>query len=507
TRWRRTAAGAHRSRRARTVRDGRPGTVRPRLSRAPRPAYRADLRWQRSMVRAAVVVDVLAVVLPVVVLVLVNAFNSQNRAYSLQLAVLLPVVWPAMMYLSGAHDSRFLGLGSEEFKRVFDAAIRVAALVATVSYALHANLSRGIVVVALPAATVLDLLGRYGLRKWIHRRRRMGGYEHRVLIVGNILAVSELSRTLRRASFAGMEFVGCCLDVPYDSIPGQDIDVRVLGGTDDVVEVIVRERVTAVAVTSSASLDSSYVRRLAWRLEGTNVDILVAPGLTDCVGPRIHVRPVAGLPLLHIEQPELSGAHRLLKAAFDLMASLAALLLLSPLLLGIGLVVRLTTPGPALFRQVRIGRGGHEFTLYKFRTMHADAESDLEQLAALNECDDGLLFKIRSDPRVTRIGGILRRYSLDELPQLLNVLRGDMSLVGPRPPLPSEVDRYQSDVRRRLLVPPGLTGLWQISGRSDLSWEESVRLDLFYVENWSLALDLMILWKTVPAVFRHSGAY
>jgi exopolysaccharide biosynthesis polyprenyl glycosylphosphotransferase len=226
----------------------------------------------------------------------------------------------------------------------------------------------------------------------------------------------------------------------------------------------------------------------------------------DVAGPRTTIRPVDGLPLLHVEHPKLSGGRRLVKELFDRLVAGTALILLSPLLLAIGLAIRFTSPGPALFRQARVGKDGTTFGVYKFRSMYADAEARLAELRRLNE-HDGVLFKIRDDPRVTRLGKHLRRYSLDELPQLLNIVRGQMSLVGPRPPLRSEVDQYADDVHRRLVVKPGLTGLWQVSGRSDLSWDESVRLDLRYVENWSLAMDLLILWRTAFAVVKSSGAY
>ncbi|MEP6463266.1 MAG: exopolysaccharide biosynthesis polyprenyl glycosylphosphotransferase, partial [Frankiaceae bacterium] len=234
---------------------------------------------------------------------------------------------------------------------------------------------------------------------------------------------------------------------------------------------------------------------------------LVAPAITDIAGPRISIRPVAGLPLLHVDHPEFTGARRIIKGGFDRVVALAAVVVLAPILLGIALAIRTTSPGPALFRQRRVGRKSEQFTIYKFRTMRTDAEAALPGLAAANEQTDGVLFKMRKDPRITRLGAVLRRYSVDELPQLLNVLRGQMSLVGPRPPLPAEVAQYTDDVYRRLLVKPGLTGLWQVSGRSDLPWEEAVRLDLDYVENWSLPLDLAILWRTGAAVLASRGAY
>jgi len=261
-----------------------------------------------------------------------------------------------------------------------------------------------------------------------------------------------------------------------------------------------------VAVLASPDLGPEQLRRLAWELEPTGADLMVAPSLVEVAGPRLSIRPVSGLPLLQVEQPSFSGGRRLVKDSFDRSVAFIAIVLLSPLLAGCALAVRLTSKGPAIFKQQRIGRGGAPFTMYKFRSMVVDAE---EQRAALMAQSDreGVLFKMARDPRITRVGAWLRRYSLDELPQLFNVALGSMSLVGPRPPLPEEVEQYGDDVRRRLLVRPGVTGLWQVSGRSDLSWEESVRLDLRYVDNWSLAADLLILWKTLRAVVRGSGAY
>jgi exopolysaccharide biosynthesis polyprenyl glycosylphosphotransferase len=284
--------------------------------------------------------------------------------------------------------------------------------------------------------------------------------------------------------------------------------VPVLGGLTDVVSVLRQMRADSVAVAPGPGISSEALRQLSYELEGTGVDLLVAPTLTNVTGTRISIRPVSGLPLLHVDEPELGGARRLVKAAFDRSVGLLLLLLVAPFLLLIALAIRLTSRGPAFFRQQRVGRDGKAFTLWKLRSMYVDAEARRHQLDDLNvHRDKGVLFKIQNDPRITPIGRQLRRYSLDELPQLWNVVKGDMSLVGPRPPLQSEVDRYETHTHRRLLVKPGLTGLWQVSGRSDLSWEDTVRLDLHYVENWSLGLDLAVMAKTVLAVLRPSGAY
>ena len=248
------------------------------------------------------------------------------------------------------------------------------------------------------------------------------------------------------------------------------------------------------------------IRRLGWQLENSNTELILVSRLTDVAGPRIHLRQISGLPMVHVDLPQYSGFNHAVKRGFDVLVSGLALLLLSPLLAAIAMSVRLTGDGAVLFRQERVGVRGTRFTMLKFRSMVTDAEARLRELQGRNE-GDGVLFKMKDDPRITPIGRTLRRYSLDELPQLWNVLVGDMSLVGPRPPLPREVERYEEDVNRRLLTKPGITGLWQVSGRSDLSWEESVKIDLFYVENWSITGDLVILLKTVRAVFGSHGAY
>jgi len=293
---------------------------------------------------------------------------------------------------------------------------------------------------------------------------------------------------------------------PADRVRVADETGVPVRGLDDVLALAAEVDADTIAVTSASETAAQYLRQLSWQLEGTGIELLVAPGLMEVAGPRLHIRPFEGLPLLSVEQPRFEGWRRVIKHGVDRSVAAFALILLAPVLLSLAVAVRLSGPGPILYRQERVGLNGTSFTMLKFRSMVADADRQLDDLRGDN-ISDGLLFKVRNDPRVTPVGRLLRRLSLDELPQLLNVLRGTMSLVGPRPPLPVEVARYDTSVSRRLLVKPGLTGLWQISGRSDLSWEESVRLDLRYVENWSLALDLLILWKTGRAVLSRSGAY
>ncbi|MEU8124263.1 sugar transferase [Spirillospora sp. NPDC049024] len=425
------------------------------------------------------------------------------------LTVALPVLWLPTLVLCRAYQPRYVGVGYEEFHRVLRAGFILTAVVAIVAYATKTDVARGYVVMALPLGTFLALLARYRLRKWLHKKRWHGEYMRRVVAVGHRTSVSDLIRLLQKKRYHGMDIAAVCL--PPALAAGEDAvaeveGVPVLGDFSQAAAVAERIGADSVAVLACPEMDGVALRRLAWQIERNDVELVVAPALMDVTGPRISIRPVSGLPLLHVEHPELDGGRKVLKGLVDRVVALGGLVALSPLLLLIAVLIKMSGEGPVLFRQTRVGRGGREFTLLKFRTMVADAEARRMELLSAND-NDGVLFKIRQDPRVTRVGRRLRRYSLDELPQLINVLRGEMSLVGPRPPLPEEVAQYGGDVYRRLVVKPGLTGLWQVSGRSDLSWEESVRLDLRYVDNWSLALDLQIMWKTWSAVFRGSGAY
>ena len=466
---------------------------------------RRQQRWTHHYVASLVAIDALAATIASVLAYQVR-FPAAEVAGYLILTMLMPVLWVAMVALLDCYEPRVLGLGSDEFQRVGRAFIAATAVLGFVSYAFKLEVARGYVVLALPLALFLCVLGRYAARKWLHRRRMAGEFLHNVIAVGEEHAVVDLVTQLRRDQYSGMRVMGACLS-GGDGARLVGLGVPLFGGVDDVAEVVRRTGADTVAVTSGVGVDPVRLRRLSWELEGSETDLVVAPGLIEVAGPRLHIRPVSGLPLLHVEEPEFSGLPRILKGAFDRCAAAAALILVLPLLLLIAAAVKLNSPGPVVFRQTRTGRRGREFTLYKFRSMYADAEARRAELLDRNERGDGLLFKIRSDPRVTPVGRWLRRFSLDELPQLVNILFGHMSLVGPRPPLPDEVALYEEDVRRRLLVKPGLTGLWQVSGRSDLTWEESVRLDLRYVENWSFALDLMILWKTGSAISRGRGAY
>jgi exopolysaccharide biosynthesis polyprenyl glycosylphosphotransferase len=461
--------------------------------------------WQRAYVDRVMIVDACAggVAGAIAHLVWFSGVGAYNY---LATSLACPALWLAAVALAGGYEERIIGLGSEEFQRIFRALVGLTATVAFISYAAKLDVARGYVLVAIPGAAGFSLMGHYAARKLLHRQRRRGIGMHRVVAVGGERAVLDLIVRLHEEWHCGMRVVGACV---LSGDPARVIEhgVPTLGTLEDISAAVQEADADTVAVAAGADVDPTRLRRLAWELEPTDTDLVVAPGLIEVAGPRLHIRPVTGLPLLHVEKPEFAGPRRLLKEIVDRTIAAAALVLLSPVLLVIAISVRLTSSGPVIFRQVRVGQGGRDFTMLKFRTMWVDAHQHRDALAVHNDCAEGPLFKIKNDPRVTRVGHVLRRYSLDELPQLVNVLTGGMALVGPRPPLPEEVARYGVDVWRRLLVKPGLTGLWQISGRSDLSWDESVRLDLRYVENWSLALDLMIMWKTVWAIVRCRGAY
>jgi exopolysaccharide biosynthesis polyprenyl glycosylphosphotransferase len=416
----------------------------------------------------------------------------------------LPLIWLTALSLAGAYDTRLVGVGSDEFRRVLNAGVSLTGSVAVASYLTKTDFARGYVVIALPFLTTLDLLARYSLRKRLHKLRRRGKCMRNVVAVGYEQVIADLAAALRRDSHHGLRVVAACVVGGERSREIEGIPVS--GDVDCVDTVVERFEADTVAVLACPEMSGIRLRDLAWMLERTGTDLCVAPALLDVAGPRTSIRPVAGLPLIHMDHPEFTGLRRVFKSAFDRTSACLGLLVCMPVFVAAAVVVKLADGGPVFFRQVRVGRDGRLFKVYKFRTMVPDAEHRKAELVALNE-SDGVLFKIRRDPRVTAVGMRLRRWSLDELPQLINVVMGEMSLVGPRPPLPEEAALYAEHVRRRLVVKPGITGLWQVNGRSDLSWDEAVRLDLRYVENWSFALDVQILWKTMSAIARGSGAY
>ncbi|MBC9733463.1 exopolysaccharide biosynthesis polyprenyl glycosylphosphotransferase [Nocardioides sp. zg-578] len=411
--------------------------------------------------------------------------------------VLLVVTWLLLLSADHCYDPH-IASRLDQVRRVGRCGVVLVAAAATGAVLLEPTIRPGRLLALAVITTTVSAAQRLVGDRWTGVARARVP----VVVAGHRRDVARVLGELERSRGHRYRVAGVC--VPTRS--GRSLGVPETCGFHRLTTAVVQHGARAVIVVPCRHLDPMTLRRLSWQLEASGTSLMVASGLFDVAATRARIGYAGDLPMLHVRHAELTGARRLLEAAAERAAAALALVLLAPLLAVLALAVRRDTPGPALFRQTRVGRNGRPFSMLKLRSMVADAEERRGGVEALNETD-GVLFKVRSDPRVTRVGAVLRRYSLDELPQLVNVVRGEMSLVGPRPPLPEEVERYDPDTRRRLAVRPGITGLWQVSGRSDLSWEETVRLDLRYVDNWSLGLDLRILLRTVRAVLRHDGAY
>jgi exopolysaccharide biosynthesis polyprenyl glycosylphosphotransferase len=487
--------------------------------RSVRAPAKRELDWARAYANRLFVTDAAVIVAAVIgAQILRFGFepssvawgefaNGFDLSYSM-VSLLIIVSWLVVLQLFGTSGSRVIGTGSLEYKRVIDATIRLFGILAIVAFLLRIDLARSYIITSLPVGLGLLLFGRWAWRRWLVSRRAKGEFVARVLLVGSVESVVAIHRELGRSHDTGYLVVGACVpgDRFAEHLPGTDIP---LSTNLEAIDATMREHdADTIVVTSSDELPPERIRRLSWSLEPGRQHLVLAPSLTDIGGPRIHMRPVAGLPLIHVETPRYEGLKRFSKRAFDVVVTGVLVVLLAPLLLVVAAAVRITTPGPVFFRQQRVGLKGTRFNMLKFRSMVTDAEAQLDVLKSRDELDgNAVMFKMKNDPRVTPIGRFLRRYSIDELPQLFNVLDGTMSLVGPRPPLDSEVQAYENHVHRRFMVKPGITGLWQVSGRSNLSWEDTVRLDLYYVENWSMTGDLVILWRTARAVLARDGAY
>lgn len=432
-------------------------------------------------------------------------------AYS-AVSVLIASVWTVILAIYHTRAHQVIGAGPEEFHRVWTATFSVFGAIAVISTLFKLEIARGYLAIAFPLGLLALSANRRVARAYVVGQRRHGRFMNSVLAVGGAQSVTDLAQLLARHPEDGYTVVGVCTP----GVPQSEDIVLVVAGlgplrvfpySPDIRTVVTAAHADTVALTSAAELGPEGIRDLSWQLEKLGVDLVVSPGIVDVAGPRLTVCPVADLPLIHVDKPQYQGAKRFQKHAFDVCFSLLVLLAMSPILIAAAVAVKVSSRGPILYLSERVGLDGVPFRMIKFRSMVVDAERRLSEVADLNDNVGGVLFKIHDDPRVTRVGRFLRRYSIDELPQFINVLRGEMSVVGPRPPLPHEVETYDHRVRRRLLVRPGITGLWQVSGRSDLSWEDSVRLDLSYVENWSMLSDLAIAVKTVGAVCGGTGAY
>ncbi|HEX3785657.1 MAG TPA: sugar transferase [Pseudonocardiaceae bacterium] len=461
--------------------------------------------WERRYRRAVIASDLLATATAVVVMgiFLGGRFGMIDHTRRLVPAVGTVVVVFGALGACRAWRSNVLGQGAEEFRRLGRGLLAATLVLALVALASGDTDGRPWVFIVMPSVAIVTMPMRYLLRRGLHYYRRDGRCLLPVLAAGSVETVRDLIDRTRRAPHLGWRVEAICTS---GADTGEVSGVPVIGRLDALAAHVRNGGYSIVAVTPDQYWSPVRLRQLAWNLEGSDTEMVVAPVLMEVAGPRVHVSGVLGMPLLRVTAPVFTGARRVVKGILDRVAAAALVTLLVPLLAAVAVGIKLDSRGPVLYRQRRIGKNGQPFTMIKFRTMVCDADARRHELLTVNQ-GAGPLFKLRRDPRITRIGGWLRRYSVDELPQLVNVLFGTMSLVGPRPPLPEECQTYEPETRRRLLVKPGLTGLWQVSGRSDLPWDEAVRLDLRYVEDWSLALDAMILWKTVRAVFLGNGAY
>lgn len=473
--------------------------------------------WERRYSRWLLAVDTLAVVMAVGLAqwLRFGGLDSATgyRAWSYyQLSAVLAVAWLLALSINHSRSERIIGSGAEEYRRVWMATIFVFGTVAIASMLFKLEIARGYLMIALPVGALFLLIFRWFARRIVRRARvRHGRFVTRIIAVGSVGAVQSLTSALFREPRSRYQVVGAC--VPENSsaeaiqVPGLG-SIPVLGNESDVAGAVASTNSSAVLAAFAGHLDGGRIRQLSWELERLDIDLMVAPGVVDVAGPRLHMRPVAGLPLIHVEKPQYHGAKRFQKRLFDLAFSSSVLLLGMPLFAAIAIGIKLTSKGSVFYRHERIGLDGQTFAMLKFRTMVVGADTLAGDLTGLNlVASPRDPFKFEDDPRVTGFGRILRKYSLDELPQFINVLKRDMSVVGPRPQVRREVDAYDEETKRRLLVRPGITGLWQVSGRSDLSWEDSVRLDLFYVENWSMMADMLIALQTVRVMFNRAGAY
>ncbi|MGN6205849.1 sugar transferase [Humibacter sp.] len=489
--------------------------ARPALARlggASRAGHlSAEQRWSRNYRLRLIVSDGLIVTSSVAGAFLArfgltsDDLGGLDELYWL-IALLVVTTWMALLAAFHTRDPRIIGVGFAEYRRVASASAFTFGSLAIIFLVGKVEVARGFFVLTLPIGLAALTVSRWLWRQWLTKQRNNGRYLSRALVGGSPADVAYVVDQIERKAGATYHIVGAAIDGTAGRGQYPDPGVPVVADLANLAMAAANLQVDTVILAGQPSDDRGFVRDLSWQLEGAATDLVLAAGLTDVAGPRIHFRPVEGLPLIHVEIPQFEGAKHVLKRALDFALSGLALLVLAPIFLVLAVLVRLDSPGGAFFSQQRVGRNGESFTMYKFRSMSAAPSHDEAELAARNE-GAGVLFKMKNDPRVTRVGRVIRKYSLDELPQLWNVFTGDMSLVGPRPPLPREVAAYENHVHRRLFIKPGLTGMWQISGRSDLSWDESVRLDLYYVENWSLTGDLIILWRTAKVLISPVGAY
>jgi len=419
--------------------------------------------------------------------------------------VLVTLLWLALFKLLGLYDKRDITSASDEASSIIGANI-VGTFVLLALLFLYRGFwfSRGVLLYALLICSSLMILSRYMLNYFQKELYKRGVGVRRTLIVGAGEIGQGLAYKIQAEKETGYLAVGFLDDDP-DKRSKKYHNVPVIGGTENIKQKIKEHGIDEIIVATSR-LPQQKVLDIIMECESEGVEFKLVPGILEIIASRVSTDEIGGIPLLSIREIRLQGLNALLKRMVDILLSSAVLLVLSPVLLLVIAAIKIDSRGPIFFTQQRMGKDGKVFLLYKFRSMITGAE-DLFAKVVEEKGGDLIRFKAKDDPRITRVGKILRKLSIDEVPQLMNVLKGDMSLVGPRPPVPLEVERYSEWHRKRLRVRPGITGLWQVSGRSELPFEDMVRLDIYYIENWSLWMDFRIILRTFPAVLFGSGAY
>ncbi len=419
--------------------------------------------------------------------------------------IFVTFLWLALFKLLGLYDKRDITSAGDETSSIFGATIAGSLLLFALLFLYRGFwFSRALLLYAMVTCSILMIVSRYSLNVLQREFYRKGIGVRRTLIlgageIGQGIAYKVL--TEKETGYKAIAF----LDDDRDKIGKMFHGVPVRGPIISTKNMI-RELNIDEVILATGKLHQQKVLEIITECEGDGVEFKLVPGILELIASRISADEIGGIPLLSIKEIKLQGINAAVKRATDIIISLSALLILSPFMLITAGAIKFGSKGPVLFTQKRIGKDGKIFNLYKFRSMVESAESMFTRVVA-EKGGNILRFKAKDDPRVTGIGRIIRKLSIDEVPQLINVLIGDMSLVGPRPPVPIEVERYTSWHKKRLRVRPGITGLWQVSGRSELPFEDMVRLDIYYIENWSLWMDFRIMLRTIPTVIFGSGAY
>ena len=480
--------------------------------------------WRYIYVAALVAVDVLVMLLSLVICFAFNpgAYDTVTRAMPIWAFLLAYcVIGLLCLAFAGAYHRHVMAEGYELYTKLINAAIFTIVLASCVAFMLNLQLPRTALIIAPLVGLVCELVARWMMRCLLHHHRRRGECKYTTVIVGSSEGINRTLRLMRRNSALGYMPVAVCpiapdprMDDAYvvtNFVADPDIEgadkLRVLSFGSRFARTIERMGVQEVYIADVLSRDSKLLHAMSLAIESLGIELAISVSLADVGGHRLHLRNSAEQQVLIASLPQYRTTTYVIKRIIDIVLSAVALIVSSPIMLGVAIAIKLDDGGPVLFKQTRVGIHGKPFTMYKFRSMVTNAEEIKAKLAAESGQTDRFIFKLKDDPRITKVGKFIRKTSLDEFPQFFNVFKGDMSLVGPRPALPDEVVRYGSLYSTRLLVKPGITGPWQVSGRSDLSQEQSEFLDVSYIENWSITGDLAILAKTVMVVFRGTGSY